>query len=374
MKKLVLVVAILIISSMLLGACNNQPTVTPSTMVPTATIVPTITKTSIVPLTATPEDEDFVWTCENDPIKGITLDLGGMYELNLENRYVPQCGEFGWPIPLNEERYKIIFLRKFFKAVSQDNSFVQPTEATVSKEIYAEDYLVQHPTQKKGDIITFVMPASGFILPDRNGYSFIGVSFDDPKFEDNVKIHINGEEWFASGGILLSQDGEYIVPKGATVKIEALKDGDKDFNFGTIAWIKAIVFERTYPTETVKTNHPDINESTQIDFGTYGIFKPTFNGNKWVFSLSEEAMVKPRIWENASLRDFLWMGGAFVFRMPSDGVVFWNTKNISQNFYNNQTGSDNEDGIGARLFRKGTWVVLYFYGASLDDFYIEFLN
>ncbi len=363
--KRVIVVLILVLS-MLIGACNSQQVPAQPTEVPTT--IPTIESTA--------GPEPFVWSCENDPVKGLTVDLGGMYEQSLENRYISRCGDYLWQVQTNEEGYKISFLDKRYQAVSPDNSFVQPTEATVRREIYAVDYLVQHPTQKKGDIITFVMPASGFILPDQNGYSFIGVSVDDPEFKDNIKVYVDREEWFASEGILLSPDGEYIVPKGATVRIEALKDAD-DLNFGTIAWIKAIVFERTYPNpETVKTNHPDINESTQVDFGTYGIFKPTFNedDSKWVLSLSEESMVKPGIWGEGSLGNFVWDGGAFVFQMPADGVVFWNTKNITQNLYNNQTGYDREDGIGARLFGKGDWVVLYFSRAFLDDFYIEFLN
>lgn len=360
MKKLV--VFFLIMLSIVLGACNPNPTNVP-------TIEPT----------ATPSPTPFVWSCENDPVRGVSLDLEGMYKTSIENRYVPGCTQ-GFFIGLSGEAYQINFLFKDYQAISLDNSFIANLETTVEWEIYAYDYFVPHHSQKKGDIISFVMPAPGYFLLDRNGYLYFGV-FDDPNFEDYVRVFVDGEEWFASSTtarILLSPNGEYIVPEGATVRIESIKDA-VDYqgleNYGTLGWIEAIVFERTYPGDTAKTNHPILNEETQIDFGPYGIYKPSFNEerNKWGLSLSEESMVKPGIWEEGYLRNFIWHGGAYVFYMPADGVVFWNRRTSSILFEGDETDSDT-DKIDAHLYREGDLVVVYFERASLDDFYIEFLN
>ena len=368
-KKLILFVMFV---CLLLGACTQSPIVDTPTVVPSKVLTPSPT--------ATPSPTPFVWSCENDPVKGLAIELGGMYEQSLENRYVPKCEDYAWPLPINEERYRINFLHKSFQAISPDNSFVSPIETTVKREIYFEDFLVPHPAQKKGDLISFEMPAPGFFLLLGHANDFWGGG-PGSSVKDNIRITINDEEWFVSSGILLSSNGEYIVPKGAIVQIEALQDATVDLNglqsYGTLAWIEAIVFERTYPEDMARTSHTDLNNSTQIDLGAYGIFKPTFNEtrSKWSFSLSEESMVQPGIWEEGLLKNFITRGGAFIFYMPADGMVFWNTRDLTPYIKNNQAGYGwKENNFVARLYAKGDLVILHFDSAVLEDFYVEFLN
>ena len=74
-------------------------------------------------------------------------------------------------------------------------------------------------------------------------------------------------------------------------------------------------------------------------------------------------------------------GGAFVFKMPADGVVFWDTERYALSLYPEYSSlaglyeHKEEAEVGAKYFWKGEVVVLYIHHrADINDFYIDFVN
>lgn len=372
MKKLV--VFFLIMLSIVLGACNPNPTNVPtkeSTNTPTnvPTKEPTNTQTNVPTIEPTATPEEFVWSCENDPVKNIVLDLGiyGTFKTECDN-WTEWHSHYG---VVTENRYKMPL------------------------SYWRSEVPVSPPPAKKGDTLSFTMPATGFIeflssrgtvcgKKDANGECVEGLySYELVQY---LKIMVDGVEYQVIGtGYLpmIGKDKEYIIPKGAKVELIALEDGlggNQPLN-GILGYI---FFIRTLPNEMP---HRYLNNDTKIDMGMYGIFRPLFNSNsnRWYFEFSEETIVEMGIWENKPyhmpnsnnplerLGDFLyWEEATIMFVMPSDGAVFYDTKFFSpyQHF-----GFAEKSCQAMEIFTKDSLVIMYVGSfATLDGFYIDFFD
>ena len=245
---------------------------------------------------------------------------------------------------------------------------------------------------KKGDTLSFTMPATGFIefVHDytssciRKGADGWCVEYHEPA--RYLKIMVDGVEYqvMETGHhFMIGKDKEYIIPKGAKVELIALEDGlggNEPLN-GILGYI---FFIRTLPNETP---HRYLNNDTKIDMGMYGIFRPLFNKNRnrWYFEFSEETIVEMGIWENRpyhmlesntplkKLRDFLaWEKAPIMFVMPADGAVFYDTKYFTP--YKDLEFSEKSNQV-MEIFTKDSLVIMYVAeSAIVDGFYIDFFD
>lgn len=358
MKKVIVV--LILVLSMLLGACDSQqvpvqPTKVPS-KVPTATIEPTATLEEKV--------ESCEWSHESDPVKDLVLDLGeyGKFHTICTTRTE-------WITP-HKDTYQCIMPLTWWRSIEP----------------------VSPPPAKKGDRLSFIMPATGYInFLGLNKYaeSKSGELIPGSDLLQNQQILVDGEEYSLIGtvfnlrSIAISDGKDFLIPKGAKVELVALEDG-LGGNEVLNGIVEELHFVKTCPDGTV---YSTLSEETEIDMGVYGVFRPLYNeeANKWSLSFTEESIVKPGIWESPlyttdkpstnfeKLKDFMFnQESAITFVMPADGAIFIDRSQLTFSFY---AGYTSDSYMAMELVAKDTLVFLY-TNVLTDptDFYIDFIN
>lgn len=368
---LLLIVAIMVTSCSLLEdplkpyITSEQPTLVP---IQESTEVPNQLPSEVVEITPEISMVDEGWSCENDPAKDAILDLG-------------EFGEYQTDCDTRERLY-----------------FHLSPDARISP------FIETYKAVKKGDSLSFIMPASG-VLDIYIGYFWVDKDNNqiiDPwrpesawepmelRLENGIQVFVNEEEWFFnSGGVVFSKEKHFVIPKGATVKMLALRDYKLSLDYA----IDSIALERNYRgksedqrvesifgdkwrcSDSVQYGHI-LSEQTEVDLGHYGILRPLCNPktDRWFLSFNEEdAIVADGIEQLSTVRLMNYFGGPVLFVTPEDGVLFYNRRLISLHGRDSLT---EEDKFAATWIRGGILISLYMETESFSQgsFYFDFLN
>lgn len=260
-------------------------------------------------------------------------------------------------------------------------------------------YIPDTRDAKKGDSLTFEMPATGMFFPHSGmfwKYGGEGKGYFD--YRDDIRISVNGEEWSFSpiSEVLFSDRGEFMIPKGAEIKIEVLRD----LEYPLIDYIGHIQLERTLPekivgeriesifgdkwrcTDGVQYGHV-LSEQTEVDLGHYGVVRPLCNPetNRWFISFSEfDAIVAEGITDVKTLIE-IYEGREIFFIMPADGFIVYDPNSVD--IYASGYGGiiDIDTPVNVARTWAGWPVLIYLNDNFVKNFdisesilYIDFIN
>lgn len=295
------------------------------------------------------------WSCEKDPAKDAEIDLGELGKFHAE------C--------------------------------VDGTKKSIF--IPFSEYIENGPSKiKKGDSISFVMPSSGAIILNLDFFYIHDPEAPDGKgydFENKLEFLVDGEKYFFDySKVIYSRTGNYIIPKGAEVKITALSYLPCS---NMLESVLGIELEKTYPiksvgeriesifrnkwkcTDSVQYGHI-LSERTIVNLGKYGMFRPLCNPltNRWFLSFSEGDADLGSGFGDGFL-SYFWdgYGRALAFEMPADGAIVYNKEYISPY---RPDGFTKKEKIGVRWVYRGEIVILYMEPYDLNDeyVYVDFMN
>ena len=316
MQKLVIFLTVL---SMLLGACNTQPTTTPestevvaSQVITEPTPVPTEAPTElpVEEVVEEPFQEEIEWSCENDPARNAIIDLGEF------GQYRARCGDDGLYVRFSKYHRVAPFLE------------------------------LEFPKIKKGDTLTFNMPEEAETKIQMYGDSPVVIVNEIDKRSqllngiEDLQFLVNGEEWSYSSHLgtcskymgllcLTDENGNDIIPKGAKIEVIALR-GNASLSI-VEALADEVEFVRNQPVEVSAPLRPVIEEWSYEKDPAYGMVIDV-EGGKLEVRYGEEvyfSMPRNRLFlrPDNSLEKHVEETGYFSFTMP-EGMSGWVEINV----------------------------------------------